>query len=409
MKLLILTITLICGAFSKSAVDPETKLMIPTSWDDYYGELYTYPIILVAFYESKESSEMTEKILTTSSYLRNTEFLDSREIPVMVVDMSLIPKVKSFYDFETSNHLWLFVRNRAYKFETFENNIKLNDSDASITNTYDWVEKSVKGLIENVETLSHFRSRLDKYRVVTVYLGQRNENYNHFVSWVLQYSKEPLFSVFDEEVKNQIIDLYDKNRMYSLGKNRDIIAVIWHPDDLTEMDSIGMVTSDDFKDTKNLDLFYLFETRPKIRKDSSTSDNVFLMYQRQLPLFLFNYKEDSGAKHRLNEFNKAIRILPKRFVYDVFEHESRRAIDYQHIMIQSNNYNLIEPNSIYIVWLSHGTRPQIMKFDKEFTTEEIVSWTFNFSKMFPHIFGNNKGTQEKETNQENEKFEEEDL
>jgi hypothetical protein len=408
MKILLLTMTLVYAISTGSSIDPETKLMIPTSWDDYYGELYNHPIILVSFYESKESSEMTEKILTTSSYLRNTEFMDSRDIPVMVVDMSLISKVKSFYDFETSNHMWLFVKNRAYRFEEFENTIKLSDSDMSITNTYDWVEKTVNGLIVEVDSFSSFRAELARNKVVTVYFGEDNENYQKYVKWVLQYSKEPLYRVFDQKAREQIIQHYDLNRVYPLNAHKDIIAVIWHPDHLTEMDSIRFIYSEDFDDTKNLDLFYLFETRPRIRKDSSTSDNVFLMYQRQLPLFLFNYKEDANSKKRLQEFNKALKILPKRFVYDVFEHESRRAIDYQHIMIQSNNYNLIEPNTIYIVWLSHGTKPQIMKFDKEFTTDEIVDWTFNFGKMFPHLFGNNR-KREEQVNEQNEKFEAEDL
>ena len=409
MKLVLLTMTLFCAILTRSTVDPETKLMIPTSWDDYYGELYNHPIILVTFYESKESSEMTEKILTTSSYLRNTEFMDSREIPVMVVDMSLVPKVKSFYDFETSNHMWLFVKNRAYKFEEFENMVKLHDSDISITNTYDWVERTVNGLIVEVDSFSRFRAELAQNRIVTVYFGDKNENYDKFVNWVLQYSKEPLYCVFDETAREQIIKHYDVNHIYSMVNKKDVISIIWHPEELTEMDSARFLYADDFDDTKNLDLFYLFETRPRIRKDSSTSDNVFLMYQRQLPLFLFNYKEDANSKQRLQAVNNALKILPKRFVYDVFEHESRRAIDYQHIMIQSNNYNLIEPNTLYIVWLYHGTKPQIMKFEKSFTTEEIVDWTFNFGKMFPHLFGSNNDTGKKVEDNQDDKFEAEDL
>lgn len=408
MKIALITLTILCGTLTRMVEDPETKLMTPTSWDSYYGELYDHPVILVAFYESKESSELTERILTTSSYLRNTEFLDTRGIPVMVTDMSLIPKVKSFYDFETSNHLWIFVRNRAYKFEDFEKNIKSTDTDKSISNTYDWVSSVIMGLIVEIETLEQFKSEVESHGVVTVYLGDKNENYDRFVSWVLQFSKEPLYCVFDNEVRAQIIENYDKNGMYKMSQKSDVISVVWHPNNLSEIDSIGIHFTDDFEDQKNLDLFYLFETRPKIRKDFSTSDNVFLMYQRQLPLFLFNYKEDPNSSFRLKEFNKALTILPKRFVYDLFEHDSRRAIDYQHIMIQSSNYKLIEPNSIYIMWLSHGTRPQIMKFDRNFNADEIVSWTFNFGKMFPHLFGNNDNKEQFESNEDG-KFETEEL
>lgn len=407
MKLLLLILTLSSSILSRANIDPETKLMMPTNWDDYYVELYENPVILVLFYESKESVELTETMLTTASYMKNTEFLDSRDIPVMLVDMSIIPKVKSFYDFETSNHLWLFVKNRAYKFEDFEKNMKSSDSDSAISNTYNWVEESVQSLIREVTSYEEFKLELSTHRVVTVYFGKRNENYRLFTDWVLQFSKEPLYAVFDKTVQDSILNKYDTNRSYSLTKKEDFIAVIWHPSDLTEINSVGFLINEDFEDKKNLDLFYLFETRPKIRKDNSTSDNVFLMYQRQLPLFLFNYKEDDQSSYRLAEFNKAMRILPKRFIYDVFEHESRRAIDYQHIMIQSNNYKLIEPNTIYIVWLSHGTKPQIMKFEKHFTTDEIVNWTFEFGKMFPHLFGNNKKTEKKEIDEE--KFVAEDL
>lgn len=390
MKIALISLTIICGSLSIMTEDPETKLMTPTTWDDYYGELYNHPIILVTFYESKESSEMAEKILTTSSYLRNTEFIDSRDVPVMVTDMSLIPKVKSFYDFETSNHLWLFVRNRAYKFEDFEKKLKSTDSDKSISDTYDWVVDTIDGLIKVLRDEVNFEFELDWHGVITVYMGEKNENYDRYVSWVLQYSKEPLYAIFKEELREYVIKNFDKNRMFELTQKKDVIAVIWSPDALSEIDSIGLHLTEDFEDQKNLDLFYLFETQPKIRKNFSTSDNVFMMYQRHLPLFLFNYKEDADSSFRLKEFNKAIKILPKRFIFDLFEHESRRAIDYQHIMIQSSNYKLMEPNSIYIMWLSHGTRPQIMKFDRNFNADDIVSWTFNFGKMFPHLFGNNE-------------------
>lgn len=410
MKISLIFLTLFSLTLTRLTIDPETNLMIPTNWDDYYVELYENPIILVLFYESKESVELTETMLTTATYMKNTEFLDSRDIPVMIVDMSIIPKVKSFYDFETSNHLWLFVKNRAYKFENFEKNMKTSDSDSGISNTYDWVEKSVKSLIKEVDSFDNFRNELKANKVVTVYFGEKNENYKLFKAWVLQFSKEALYAVFDEKLKEELLNYYDKNKSYELTQKKDFIAVIWDKSQLNEIDSLGFKITEDFNDKKNLDLFYLFETRPKIRKNSSTSDNVFLMYQRQLPLFLFNYKEDNKSAYRLAEFNNALKILPKRFIYDVFEHESRRAIDYQHIMIQSNNYKLIEPNSIYIVWLSHGTKPQIMMFDKEFTTDEIVSWTFNFGKMFPHLFGNNNQEKERKiVENDTDKFEAEDL
>jgi hypothetical protein len=401
----ILALTLPFTFLTRSPVDFETKLLTPTTWDEYYGELYEYPVILVAFHESNRSSEMTENILTTSAYLRMTEFLDSRDIPVMTVDMSLVPKVKSFYDFESSHHMWLFVRNRAYKFEGFEENMKMSDRDTGISKTYDWVHSTVNGLIVEVESLAQFKEALDKDRIVTLYIGEKNENYTRFKEWVLQFSKEPLYAVFDENVSNEIIAAYDKENMSKLTPGRDGVAVVWHPDEVNEMDSMPFQITRDFEDRKNLDLFYLFETRPRIRKDYSTSDNVFLLYQRQLPLFIFNYSEDSQSSYRLKEFNKAMRILPKRFVYDVVEHESRRAIDYQHIMIQGNNYKLMEANSIYIIWLSHGSRPQVMKFDKNFNSDEIVGWTFNFGKMFPYLFGNN----EKKEQVPEEKFEAEDL
>ena len=165
--------------------------------------------------------------------MKNTEFLDSRDIPVMLVDMSIIPKVKSFYDFETSNHLWLFVKNRAYKFEDFEKNMKSSDSDSAISNTYNWVEESVQSLIREVTSYEEFKLELSTHRVVTVYFGKRNENYRLFTDWVLQFSKEPLYAVFDKTVQDSILNKYDTNRSYSLTKKEDFIAVIWHPSDLT--------------------------------------------------------------------------------------------------------------------------------------------------------------------------------
>ena len=410
MKLLLIIANLSAVLLARSPIDHETKLLTPTTWDEYYGELYEHPVILVAFHESKESSEMTENTLTTAAYLRLTEFLDSRDIPVMTVDMTLVPKVKSFYDFETSNHLWLFVKNRAYKYGDFEAKLKMQNRDSGISETYDWVHSTVLGLIEQVDSLAQFYEAMNTHKIVTLYIGAKNDNYKKFVDWVLQFSKEPLFAVFDEEVGKEIVAKYDREKMYRVAAQEDCITVIWHSDELNEMDSLGFHLTKDFSDPKNLDLFYLFETRPRIRKDSSTSDNVFLMYQRQLPLFLINYKEDGQSSFRLKQVNKALKILPKRFVYDVFEHESKRAIDYQHIMIQGNNYKLMEPNSIYIIWLSHGSRPQVMKFDREFVTDEIVAWTFNFGKMFPHLFGNNKKSPEVVPgNAEDDNIEAEDL
>ena len=390
----VLTIMLIADiSISKSAIDPETNLMIPNSWDNYYVELYNNEVILVGFYDSKDSGEIAENVMTTLTYLRGTKYLDTKEIPVMAVDMALIPKIKSFYDFEKNTHLWLFVRNRAYKMKDFGEIMIRSSTDSVVSDTYNWTVEQVDGLIKEVTCPSEFDEYVQKHGVVTVYLGDRNQNFKSFRKWILQFSKNPIFAVFDPEVIQKVLEKWDSQMISKLNENEDMMAVIWADDKLTEMDNTNFVMNSDFDDEKNMTLFYLYETENKIRNETPTSDNVFLMYQRNLPLFLFNYSEDSQSGSRLKQLHQAIKILPKRFIYDLFEHDSPRAIDYQHIMIQSHGYKLIEPNSIYIVWLTHGTRPQILKFDQAFNTNEIVAWTFKFSEMFPTLFGNKREVQ----------------
>jgi hypothetical protein len=376
-------------------MDPETKLITPNSWDSYYVKLYDHPVILVGFFDSKLSVETAEHTSKTLSYLRSTEYFERKEVPIMSVDMGLIPKIKSFYEFDENAHLWLFVKNRAYKYEEFGAIMKTGTGERNMETVYDWALKTVEGLIVETSTEKELSEQVAEKGVITVYLGDDNENFQTYRSWVLQYSKDPLYCMFDKEQREEFLKKWDKQLIHKLVKADDLIAVIWDKSRLNEFDSISFTMTKDFDDLKNLDIFYLFETQPKIRKESSTSDNVFLMYQRHLPLFLYNYQEGPSSQKNLNELNNALKVLPKRFVYDVFEHNSRRAIDYQHIMIQSSGYKLMEPNSLYILWLTHGTKPQIMRFDKDFNSDEIINWTFEFSKMFPRLFGNEK----KETQQ----------
>ena len=169
-------------------LDPENKILTPRTWDDYYVELYEHPIIIVGFHDSKESAETSENVLTVLTYLRNSEFVDSREIPVMSVDMSLAPKVRKFYDFEDSPHLWIFVRNRAYKFEDFRTRVNAQDRDQSIASAYYWMSSVIEGLIEEVIDPIKFEQDLANHGVITVYFGDRNEKYSQFRDFILQYS-----------------------------------------------------------------------------------------------------------------------------------------------------------------------------------------------------------------------------
>ena len=375
---------------SQDDLDPETNLYTPTSWDNFYVKLYDNPIILVGFFDSKQSSDSADNTVKTLAYLRSTEYMERKEIPVMSVDMSVIPKVKSFYEFDQDTHLWLFVRNRAYKMENFNQVLSKGYNDSNLEDVYDWVKKTVDGLIVETDSADQLSNELKKHGVITVYLGDKNNNFDKFKSWVLQYSKDHLYCMFDKNQRNAFLKKWDKQSLNKLSSAEDLIAVVWDDSKLNEFDSVNFTMMKDFDDEKDLNIFYLFETQPKIRKESSTSDNVFLMYQRHLPLFLYNYEEGPQSHKHLQELNQALKVLPKRFVYDVFEHNSRRAIDYQHIMIQSTGYKLMEPNSLYIVWLTHGTKPQIMKFEKKFEMNEIINWTFEFSEMFPRLFGNVK-------------------
>lgn len=388
MKPIFLLVALACSSLARSPIDPENSMLTPRTWDDYYVELYEHRVIIVGFHDSKESAEASDNMLTVLSYLRNSEFVDSREVPVMNVDMSLIPKVRKFYDFEDSPHLWIFVRNRAYKFQDFRTRVTAQNIDEAIASSYYWMANVLEGLIVEVTDPILFEEKLAQQGIVTVYFGANNENYSKFEDFILQYSKDPIYSVFDQDIQKQILERHDVQQVHQVVPGDDFMAVIWHSSRLSELDSVSFQATSDFADKKTMDLFYQFETQPKVRSDASTSDNVFAMYQRQLPLFLYNYKEDSGSENRLRELKEAIKVLPKRFIFDIFEHGSRRAIDYQHIMIQSSGYTLVEPNRIYIVWLSHGTRPSIMEFKESFTSQKIVEWTFEFARMFPFLFGN---------------------
>lgn len=388
MKVILFLAICTIAVFARAPLDPENKILTPRTWDDYYVELYEHPIIIVGFHDSKESAETSENVLTVLTYLRNSEFVDSREIPVMSVDMSLAPKVRKFYDFEDSPHLWIFVRNRAYKFEDFRTRVNAQDRDQSIASAYYWMSSVIEGLIEEVIDPIKFEQDLANHGVITVYFGDRNEKYSQFRDFILQYSKDPLFAVFDSDLRKEILERYDTQQVHQVVPGDDFMAIIWHSTKLSELDSVPFQAMSDFDDKKSMELFYQFETQPKVRSDASTSDNVFAMYQRQLPLFLYNYKDDSGAETRLKELKNALKVLPKRFIFDIFEHGSRRAIDYQHIMIQSSGYTLVEPNKIYIMWLSHGTQPSIMEFKDVFTSQKIVEWTFEFARMFPFLFGN---------------------
>lgn len=379
-------------AFSKSPIDSESNLMVPVTWDDYYGELYQNEVILVGFFESKESSEVADNVLTTLSYMKNTEYFNNKDIPVMACDMSIVPKVKSFYDFESSPRLWIFVKNRAYKFEDFEKLMKASDSENSISQTYDWSLDVYEKLIIELKTIMDVKEALEEHKIITIYIGDNNENYKMWRKWVLYYTKDPIYTVFDKELREQVLNTYDKE-MSTLRdeERRDMMAVIWNEDKLSELDPNAFHYMKEFDDHKNMNLFYKFQTQPKLRNKISSGENISLLYRERMPLFLYNYQGDTEtSKKNLYELNNAIKIIPKQFIFDIFEHDSRRNIDYKHLMIMSNDHKMINPNSLYIVWLSHGTKPSIMKFEGDFNTQEIVNWAFDFAKKFPFLFGNPK-------------------
>lgn len=376
-------------------IDPETNLIIPTTWDTFYGKLYEHPIILVGFSDSKLSGESAENTSKTLAYLRSTKYFENKEVPVVSVDMGILTKVKSFYELDDNSHLWLFVKNRAYKYEQFAEVIKSGTGETNMEIVYNWAIETIDGLIVETTTEVELSKEVSEKGVITVYLGDDNSNFKAYKSWVLQYSKDPLYCMFVQEEREKFLKKWDSQLIHKLTSANDLVAVVWDKSRLNEFDSISFNMIQEFDDPKNLDIFYLYETQPKIRKDMSTSDNIFLMYQRHLPMFIYNYQEGPASQKNLKELNNALKVLPKRFVYDIFEHNSRRAIDYQHIMIQSSGYKLLDPNSLYIIWLTHGTKPQIMKFNKDFNTNEIINWAFEFSEMFPRLFGNKKKESQK--------------
>lgn len=104
------------------------------------------------FVNSSTSQVSHDTLIDSLTSITQDEYLISKEVNYITVDYHQDEFFKKHYDLEDQQYLYLFINNKIFKMENFD---QIHQSDSLNSLTHDFIKKTIQDLVVQLEDQEH--------------------------------------------------------------------------------------------------------------------------------------------------------------------------------------------------------------------------------------------------------------
>lgn len=316
-------------------------------------------VIIFTNFQEKENVDLFEKKIKK---LQEKKIIQEKNIGLYIIDYHKDDFFKDHFDLENGNYLNLFIHNK--KFDLFEFD-EIFHSDEILVKINEFIEERVNSVIPVLETMSDFERVLGDKKIVGVYLGEKNNDFNNIYNLALEFFLEFDFFFSEErKLKKKIFERYNKKI-----QKKNLFVIIRHKSLLTNFDSEPLIFFSSFEKKKLKD-FLIYEKSSKLQNCKKTSYMHDLIHLNKK--IIFYYEKNPLEKKKEKIFEKFLLQMPKKFIFTKCKKND---------LFSKNSFLAPTKNdlkkSLQIVYYQNG-KIHYKYMNRDFNVENINSFVFNF-------------------------------
>lgn len=359
------------------------EINFPENQDEYFTLLWKKEHILVGYYNSTQSPNYKTHFQSIFNSLSQSHLLHKWDFILMLADVSKIPMLYNHYSMTSLPNLYYFIRRQLLKCEDFSTEFDksiLHQTPEKISQfSEDFVHGKISEISKEINSLEQLNYLLDESKILGVFLGQKNEHYDLFEKWAAKNFNFDFYHSFSIELK----ELLFVDKRATLPTKTPLFAIIRSDDLLTALDDQKIVYSTDFNSENSLSMFFDFERYPKLMDDSWGNNITHLLFFKDEKLLLYIDSENSD-RDDFNIFERAVAVLPKKFVFSFVDIASRQIAAYMQLFMLGKIS--MQPGKVYIIKVLPSRTVDIQEMRENLTVNSILKFAGEYMHRHADYF-----------------------
>ena len=335
------------------------------------------PHAVVGYFDSLREPASKTKMINFLKKMKKEEVLIRDEFKFYALDMRNSSLYRDVYNITSSMALIYSVNSHIHKFRVFEKMADLHlkgklSEKLMFTKTMEFITHKLGKLRSKINTLEEFEKKLQKHKLLAVFLGNRNSpNEEHIYRLAMTHQVGRIYRIFNNTLSRQV---YQKHANHELGESEKF-CFFRHESTIDDVNFHPIKCIKASAKFHKYDVFYHAERHHKLMTHLHTRQmySRYLGYNHQILIYLYNGMSSSD---HLEEFKKAVRRLPNHFGYaaiNVDLNEDKETIE----TLFSTDAATVEIDSVYICYENYRTR-EVIKMEETINEKAVEKFLITF-------------------------------
>lgn len=357
----------------------------PTTQDDYFSIVWARNHTLVGFIDTKTHPTHANLMTKLFNRLSQDTLLSDWDFSLVIADVSQIEMLYNHYSMGELPNLFHFVRKQLVKCPhfaaTFAESLSSKNEDELVDFGQDWIHNGLHNMALELLSLSDFERRLGNHKIIAVYFGKKDSNFQIFRRWTSKYIHFHFFYTFSDQLKR---DIFVSRHLSEPPMDTPFLAVIRHTDLITELDPQPIVATLKIGSERELGQFFDFERFPRLINASMGSNITQMMFYNNEKLVVM-VTSTSTPKEDIAIYHQALAELPKRMIYSQVDMNSVHIAAFMQLfMLAKVN---MTPGKVYAVHVLPSRAVEIRDMTGGLTVRNILSFVGGVIEEHADHFG----------------------
>ena len=338
--------------------------------EEHFINVYSEKYIIALFY-NKNSCEDVDFLNEIINNLIKNDYIKEKSILIEKIDYGNISFFENHYELEKKTHFELFIRNKRNIFNDFDILFKERNLEKILNGITNFLKDKIERVAIEINNLSDLLRLIKKNKLIGLYLGEKNYNYDKFINLAQQHHDFKFFFNFNKKTKKKIFYFLSEKKF----SEKDVFLILRDNSLLNDFDEEEIIKYE-FKKKSGLDLEFFFEMEknPKLRLENH-KENIKKIFSKKNVAMVFLISSKTN-KENINIFKKSIKKLPKKFIFTYVSIEKDEAIGYIQLFLM--NGISYEQDSLYLIYSLSRNKLQIDKMTDSFNEKNIVKFANTF-------------------------------
>lgn len=353
------------------------------SLDNHFNGIYKHDHSLRGFYDSTATPDTRAVMFRLFGDLAESQFLVRNNINVRLSDMGKVPELKKHYDVLNQSFLGYFIKNQLQTLENF-NQLVLDtiQNDSNYQDLYvrvlRFVEEKFNRIVRPLTSIDQFEEVLSASKIIAVYFGDNDSDFAEYKDFAISHVDFDFFYVFDGELANEIFSLKADMRKPA----GTVVAIVRSAELVNDFDPSPMVFTSDLRDQARRESFLEYERYPKLMAEEDATSLAHRVVVRGAKTVL--YVHGDNDYDGIEEFEEAVKNLPKKFIYSHVSINSNMVGSYLQLFMMGKGG--MSAGNVFIMWMNPIRTVESRAMNKDIASINIVNFVMDFYNENRELF-----------------------